>query len=581
MSFRRWLGALSLAVALAQPVSGQIQSAGLDDVDSWGVSFLERGEPGFSERLWLGSDNAHLVRLLGELDVSAMTDAEKKLLSRAMRSPAASPEGDEAEALTQARLDLLMALGQKTAAATLARQIDEVPEDFDGDAVLSDVRLANGELEVVCRQMDPTGEGAFWSQLRALCMFEAEDYGSAELATEIAAQQEGVEPWFSETAIALIGEREDRPEARYGSGLDYAMSQLAGLEITAETIESATPEIAAQLAQDEDLDFELRVLAAHKAAKAGKLSPADHRGLYKALISQPDYQPESAIEAAFMVFARKPDPKPAAITTTTGASGPRDLRSMNEDWIEPVRPDDVDEDALEAEAVDEVSLEEEQALALAEALRQAAESREEFAMTARLFEPELARLEVNEDTEAGALIFAAASLASGNEKGAVRWLGGLDSEALPDAEAFDAALLRGHALILAGQRPEDMLQEVADTLIETGIEPRQQEQALRLFSLWSGFDIVVPVSARMALAEGELETRRIPSGRLAAIDAAERAGAPGEALFSILAETAGKPQALSGADLQTVMQVLRRIDAGDEAELLALETGQLWELARP
>ncbi|MGB3625065.1 MAG: hypothetical protein WA989_04535, partial [Henriciella sp.] len=490
MSSRALLGALALAAATSvQPALAQIQSAGLDDVDSWGVSFLERGEAGFSERLWLGSDNSYLLRLLGDLDVSSMTDAEQALLSRAMRSPSAEPEDEDADALMEARLDLLVLLGHDEAAATLARQLDEAPDHIDPDAILSDARLANGGLDVVCRQMDPAGEGAFWAQLRAICTLEAEDYASAELSTEIAAQQEGVEPWFSEVAIAMIGEREDRPDARYGSGLDYALSQLAGLEVSADTVESASDEIAARLARDEDLAFELRLLAADKAARAGTLPAADHRAIYKALVSQPDHEPESAIEAAFMVFARKAEPKPVEIAPAPSGSGPRDLRSMNEDWIEPVQPDEVSDEALDADPVDEISLEEEQALALAEALRQAARTKDTFAAAARLFEAELGKLAVNEDTRAGALIFATASLASGNEKGAVRWLNGLDLDELSDSEAFDAALLRGYALLLAGRSPDDMLSDVADVLIETGIEPRQQEQAMRLISLWSGFDV--------------------------------------------------------------------------------------------
>ncbi|MEQ9316267.1 MAG: hypothetical protein RLN72_10475, partial [Henriciella sp.] len=565
MSSRARLGALAFAAAaLMQPALGQIESAGLDDVDSWGVSFLARGEKSFSDRLWLGSDGDYLQELLMQLDIASMTEPEQAVLSRALRSPTIGPDGDAAADLANARLDLLLLMGHQREAATLARQMEEVPEGFDGDALVSDARLASGELEIVCRQMDPAAEGAFWAQLRAICTIEAEDYASAELATEIAAQQDGVEPWFSEVAIAMIGDIDDRPEARYGSGLEYALSGLAGLELTEATVESATPEIAATLARDEELPYDIRLMAADKAAKAGLFSATEHRSIYKAMIAEPEFEPGSAIEAAFVVFARKPEPKPIVVATATG-SGPRDLRSMNEDWIEPVQPEEISDDALAIEAVDEISLEEEQALALSEALRQAAASKDDFEIAARLFEPELARLPVNEDTAAGALIFATASLVSGNEKGAIRWLDGLDADELSDAEAFDAALTKGYALILVGQRSSGLLSDVAERLIETGIEPRQQEQALRLFSLWSGFDMPMPVNARMALGGADFKTRRIPSGKLAAIEAASRSGAPGEALFALLSVTNGKPQQLSGADLQTLMQVLGRLGAGGEA----------------
>ncbi|WP_370236494.1 MULTISPECIES: hypothetical protein [Henriciella] len=578
----RCTGFAAALALVALPASAQIEAGGLDDVDSWGVSLLERGEAGLSERVWSGSDGEYLFGLLSAIDVEALSEPERAVLSRALRSPANGIRGDVANELAEKRLGLLMALGEEDAAIKLARQLDEPPEGFDGDAILSDARLANGDLDVVCRQMDPVAEGAFWAQLRAICTLSNEDYAAAELSIEIAAQQEGVDPWFAETAIAILAEAEELPDARYGSGLEIALSQLAGLQITEETIDSMPPEMAADLAGDRDIDLGLRLMAAGKAAAAGSMNPKEHRRLYAELIETEEFEPESAIEAAFVALAREPDPEPEPelVIAAPSTGGPRDLRVMNEDWIEPVRPEDVSPEALEADPVDEISLAEEQALAISEALRQAGGDKSDLQALARLFEADLGRLEVNDDTRFAAISFAAALMSVGNDQGAMRWLNGLDEEELSDSEAFEAALLTGYASIFADQRTSSTLRDIAQTLLETGIEPAQNEQALRLISLWSGFDMPMPVEARMALADATLRSRRIETGKLVAIDAAARNGAPGEALFSLLGETRGNPGELSGADLQIAIQVLRRIGAQVEAEALALETGEVWRLVR-
>ncbi|MEM5515866.1 hypothetical protein WNY37_02820 [Henriciella sp. AS95] len=574
-----YAAALVLAVL---PANAQIESAGLDDVDSWGVSLLERGEQSLGDQVWSGSDGDYLLELLNAIDVDQLTVPERDVLSRALRSPANGLRGDDAAAVLAKRLDLLVALGEDGAASKLARQFDEPPEGFDGDAILSDRRLANGDLDVVCRQMDPAAEGAFWAQLRAICTLSDEDYAAAELSIEIAAQQEGVEPWFSETAIAVLAESEDLPDARYGSGLEIALSQLAGLPITEDTIDSMTPEIAAEIAGDEDIDLTLRLMAASKAAAAGALNPKAHRRLYADLIETEGFEPETAIEAAFVVLAREPEavPEPEVVALAQSTGGPRDLRAMNEDWIEPVQPEDVSPDALEAETVDEISLAEEQALAVSEALRQAGGRQDELLAVARLLQADLGQLAINEDTRFAAIPFAAALLSVGDQAGAVRWLDGLDEDEISNVDAFDAALLRGYADIGGAERSAEAARAVADTLLETGIEPGQQEQALRLMSLWSGFDMPMPVRARMVLADADLQSRRIASGKMVAIEAAARNDAPGEALFSLLGETRGQPQQLSGADLQDTIEVLRLIDAEDEAQQLALEAGEIWKLVR-
>ena len=53
---------------------------------------------------------------------------------------------------------------------------------------------------------------------------------------------------------------------------------------------------------------------------------------------------------------------------------------------------------------------------------------------------------------------------------------------------------------------------------------------------------------------------------------ASRSGAHGEAILVLLGLTSGEPDALPPAALQTVIAVLRRLGADEDARALALET---------
>lgn len=573
----RLLTAVALGLTLAGPVSAQIESSGLGDLNPWGASLLDRGEDALPDGLWSSSSSEYLLALMERIDPQTLSPAERDLLSRALRSPSAAPEGDLGPAMQAERLRLLMALGERDAAATLADQLNEAPEEIDAAAILADARLARGGTDVVCRQMNPGADGRFWSELRAVCALAAGEMGTAELSIEIAAQEEGAEPWFANTAIAVLGGMPERPAARYGSGLEIALSDLAELEPDAESLSAARPDLAALIAMDETRPLGLRIAAAGLAARNGELGADRHRALYETLIATDGFEPENAIETAFVMLAMEPEPVvPDLVETPAAPQGPRDLRSVNEEVIEPVETEEVDADPLEPEDVHQITLVEEQAMALAEALRQTSADAGAFKATSRLFEADLETLPANEDTSDQAIIFARAALAARNDALALNWLEVADTASLSDAERFEAAYVIGHTLIIADGAEAADLRDVAMRLLETSIEPSQQAATWRLFSAWAGFDLTVPAEARAALAQSELDNRRIGPGTLAAIKAAAQADASGEALLTLLTQTDGQAETLSGADLTTLIQVLRDMNAGAEAQSIVLDTAGLW-----
>jgi hypothetical protein len=569
------------SLLMAAPAIAQIESSGLGDLDAWGASFLKRGESRFGSGLWSNSDPEYLLALFERIDVSALSTAEKELLSRALRSPASAPEGDLADELQGVRLDLLHALGERRAAASLAGQMGDAPDDFNPDIILSDNRLARGEVDIVCAQMNTSGEGRFWSELRAICALKAGEPTSAELAIEIAGQQEGAEPWFTEVAFAMLAEAEDRPPARYGSGLQLTLSDMAGLEPDADSLSADRPDVAAIIAKDAERSLDLRLAAAAIAAEAGLLSASRHRGLYEELIAGDEFEPQSATEAAFVVLEKEVAvEKPMIDISPETSDGPMDLRSMTGGFTEAIEPEDLDEAPLAEEDPDAISVAEEQALAVREALRDATSDPVRFAAAARLFGKALESIPANEDTSGVAPAFAAAALSNGSRELALKWLDNVDADEQDDEARFNAALLRGYALILAAERPAEEIEDIVSTLLETGYEAAQTQDILQLFSVWSAFDVTLPVIARATLAQSEIDARPISSGILLAIEDAQRTGATGEALLTILTQTDGQIETLSGAGLATVLRSLGRMGADADAQALAMDAAQLRTFVR-
>ncbi|WP_084420610.1 hypothetical protein [Henriciella litoralis] len=563
MSFKSLLVA-GAGIAMALSATAQISSSGLGDVDAWNTNLLDRGETKLSDRMWASSDSAYLLSLMQSLDVEAMTQAERNLLSLVLRSPSTAPDDDAADALQAERLSLLYALGDRGAVSTLGRQVDDLPDGIDPDIVVADNRLARGELDVVCAQMDPQADGKFWSELRTVCALNDDNMAAAELAIEFAGQREGADPWVVETAIALIGDMDERPKSRFRTGLDVALSDLAALDMDDDSLKGARPDIAANVARDETYPIAFRLRAARIAADAGLFDSGEYRGLYDILISEDGFEPSTPVETALVVLAREPEPK---VIPLGGDTGLQDLRSLSDEDLALL-----DEGA---EPVDEVSLQEEQAQALAAALRSSASNMAQYRLVARLFEPELKAMPVNEDTAANALVFARAALMLGNDGLANHWIEAEIESETAEETVFETTLLRGYSTILARSRTSRALSNIAGILLEEGLETAEREETIRLFTTWSGLGVPVPVEARIALAETELDASGTLS-RLAAMDAAERNGATGEALLLLLNETAGAPDELSGIELVMVLRLLKRVGADDAALSLAMEAADIW-----
>lgn len=549
----RLIAPVLLAGALSLTAGAQIRSSGLEDVSGWTSNLLERGETAISDRVWASSEADFLLSLMEGLNVEEMTEAERELLSRLLRSPSAKPSGEGADALQAERLRLLESLGERRAVAMLGRQVDEVPDGVDADAIIADNRLAAGELGLVCDQMNPEAADRFWLELRIICGVESGNLAEAELALELAAGEEGADPWVTETAIAIIAEADERPEARFGSGLQVALSQLAELEVTADALEAARPDLAAGYANDTRNPLALRLVAARNATSAGLLDSPQYRSLYLDYVNAPGFEPETPADEALYLLTQEPRPmsQPA-----------RDLR--NEGTL------DIEDEAFEL-GMDspQASLETRQADALVAALEAASDNAVDYRTMAGLFQEDLKSFPVDAVTASQALEFANAALALQNASLTNFWLDAAEDAA--GGASRQTARMCGYSMVLSRERDRGAVEAVVSQLVGDDASPEAEADALKLFSIWAGFDISLPVAARKALVDASADEAGTPGGALVAMEAAARGGAHGEAILLLLNATDGAPGELSPMTLQAVISTLRRFGAEADAQALALE----------
>lgn len=569
MCFRAQAAAILLA-ALAAPVAAQVEEGGLEAVDPFGRGYLDAGETAMPTDQWKASRTGDLLPLMRAVRTRDLSPAERILLRRVVLSPAARPDGEEAEQVLAERARILYELGEASAAADLLGRLQENPIGLDAEALSADLQLALGNERSACAEV--TGsfrEGVYWAKLRTVCAVLGGDTPAAELAVELA-QAQGVEDdWFFDAVFAASLETDGGPEARYESGLYLALSTAADLPPPEDAVAAARPDLAAAMAARDTLPIELRVQAAGVAAETGTIEAGAHRALYSDLLAQEGFEPNRTIEVA--VFA------------------------LEDAETEPT----------------------EQARKLAMALRAALGKPARFAAASRLFAADLEALERSHETARHALLFARAAIAADNPSLAIEWSrtavmpppepeadeaaegsrAGADSAedearvetadaadpvetpAAPEVDPFEHAFVDGLILLAGGDADPEARADVASRLAEHSEAPHQRARAVQLLSMCAALDIAPPADARALIAaEAEREgARRTDAWTMVAIRAAAEADAAGEAVLKTLTLTEGDPSGLHPADLIAIIDALRAIGAEDLARPLALEATGYWK----
>ena len=533
MSFSKSLGALLVAGCVAFGASGQIVSSGIGEIDPWGMGYLEPDEQALPSNMWKASNADDLVVLMRKVRTRSLTPAERALLRRAVLSPALKPNGQKADEVMAERARIMFELGEAKAAADLMTRLTKAPPGLDPEQVSADLQLALGNEATACRpvQYGELKEGPYWARLRAACAALQNNIAGAELAVELAAAQGVNDPWLFSAVFAGLGQTGEPPNARFDSGISLALSTKANLNAPVNAVAvSGRPDLAAAIAGRASLPPELRVQGANVAAQAGLISPADHRAIYQALISQPDYSPLTSNGAALQRANN------AGATTASRAR------------------------------------------AYADALRSSSGSAARFTATARLLHSDIARLRKGPETAEYAALYARAAIAAGDTAGAARWTSASNYEGAKSADPFEIALADAVIILAGGDASPASVTAIGQRLVETSTTPEQRREATRILTLWTGLGITPPAPARtMMFRTGEPEKKSIPSPQVFAVKAAADADAAGEAILSLLGYTKGDPTRIRAADMVVFLDALAQLGARDEARSLALEAAGFWK----
>ncbi|HPF23658.1 MAG TPA: hypothetical protein PK417_09280 [Hyphomonas sp.] len=567
------LAATGLVTLLSGTASAQIEDTWLEQVDPWGVSYVGEDEPVFRTRMWRGADSEDLLTVVQSARTTGLTPAEHMLMRRLALSPARAPSGEESGALLAARARIAFELGEAAAAAGQFSRLTEPSDGFDAAAMAADLNLALGNEASACESLGaPDLEGDYWARLRAVCAALAGNTSGAELAMEMAQAQGVKDNWLAGAVYAASGVTPNPPKARFDTGIGFAMSTRANLEVTPDSVPEDRPDLAAAMARRKLIPPAVRVKAAGLAARAYLITPEEYRTAYNSALSADGFTPTSALDKAIFV------------------------------------------------ASDGLTSAEEKSKALAAALKAAAGQADRYSAVASLLVADIARLPLGPDTEADAPLFARAALAAGNTAEVIRWITPPEPEVVPVelpaepteeapaelpldvvAEApaedvpeeapveelpppepvlpsFDQAWLGALVMLAEDETDPEAVAASARMLIQVAESDAEKQAAARVFALWAAAGIAPPSDARAYLAnESDTSPKSSDIGPALAVLGAARSGTAAEVVVQTLGLTDGDPSKLDLASLTILLGALEAVGAEDAARLLALESTGYWK----
>ena len=526
-----WTAGLAIGLTLFTGAYAQVESESLDDISAWGQRYLSVGEPEFPSNLWRYSDDDTLLDLMQSVRTADLSPAERRLLRRAILSPATRPVGSKAEALLAERARLMLELGEERAAADLVPHLQEDPLGLDAETLAVDLDMASGQELAACSNLDgPVREGGYWLKLRAVCAVLRDNIAGAQIAIEVAESQGVMDQWTVAAIFAASGDSPNPPEARYDTGLNIALSTKAALDTSNVEPEIERPGLAAAIAQRPGVPAELRSLFAETASEYALIDAAERRDILLSRLDEPEYEPNNALEST--------------------------LKALG----------------------DPLTSDEARATSLAEVLSNAADQGvARYRTVCDLFLTDLKQLAQNETTADQALIFARAALMAGDLELSEAWLKTFRSSASTPADPFDQAVLNAAQAITGGETSPAKLRAIEKRLITTAGSTEREVQALNILTLWTGLGLPVSPIGRDFVSQTADRGDRLAQGHLTALKAAARAEARGESALMVLAISQGDTKALAGPDIISLLETLVAIGANDIARDFALETSQFWK----
>ena len=541
----RLLAAAALALALGVPAAAQVTAGSLPQTDPWGVGWLGANDNPLPTTIWANTDEATLAPLFAALKPRELAPSAQQALRRVLMSRAKGPGGIT---LIPERLRLLEELGETESAVDLRRRYREQDWGKDADIRSAEFGLARGGKDAACglaqRQTD-----AAWRPVRALCAALAKDIGAANvLAEQIAAADEASGLWLLGALPAINASELKKPDGRYATPFEAAVSVAAKLPAPANTFAAVRADVAAAIATNDDATPAQRRAALRVAIDGGRLKAAD----------------------VAAVLALPADPAPAA----RGAAARPNVLAL----------------ALTASA-DEKAEPATRAAAYAAVLK-GAETLTDARIASLGLLAAIKALPRDDATLAYAEAFARASLLAGDAAQAGEWRKHLGSLPAEKQDAWANARL-DLMLNLAGaktDKPTDLLDRMIAaaqpaTDARPGARASSGEQQLairrientRMLFLHVGLGRELTGEQRTLLSTLRTAGRGVPDAAIARITVAARLDADGEAALAAIAQLGNDVSALSFAGLSDLLAQLKEIGMGKDAEAIALEAMQVWK----
>lgn len=547
------IGVLALALAGAPAVWAQVASRPLAQVDAWGVGWIGSSEGALPATFWDNTSADTLAPLLAATQPKDLAPAARAALRRVLLSRSKGP--DEGDKLTPERLRLIEAIGETAYAADLRKRYPATEWGKSGERQAAELDLLLGERDTACASaISKPATDADWLPLRAACAALNEDAGATLMAEQIARTNESLGVWLVGALPAIGSPDIDKPEGRFATPLESAVSIAARLPAPPKAFANVAPDLAAAIALDRNATLEQRRAALRPALASGRLKPAD----------------AVAILSLKIADAAKP--------ATRGA---------------PAKPDYL---ALAiAAAADKAAKPEARAAAYATALR-STESFADSRLAAFALSADIKALPRNQATLPYAEPFARAALLAGDHKLAADWRKHLGTAPKDKQDAWAAARI-DLMLSLAGASSEapavilDRMLKAAPypvpaanaatpvrtpAAVEQQLALRRIENTRALFiSVGAGRDLTA--AQRATLAAQRTAGRGVSDAAIARIASAARQNAHGEAALAIIGQLGSDVSALSFAGLADLLTQLRAIGMTDDADAVALEALQVWK----
>jgi hypothetical protein len=540
----RLLATALLAIMIAAPASAQVTGGSLPATDPWGVGWLGANDGPLPITFWDHTNETGLAPLFAALKPRELAPSARQALRRIVMSKAKGPGG---ATLILERLRLLEELGESEGAIDLRRRYKDTDWGKPADLMSAEFDLARGETGAACALAGKQAAGdKAWLPVRALCAALARDVGAANVLVErIVATDEAVGLWLLGALAAINAPELKKPDGRYGTPFEAAVSVSAKLPVAANAMAGMRADVAAAIAANTGATQTQRRAAMRVAVEGGKLKAADVAAV---LALAPDVAPARGA---------KPDPLAQAITL----------------------------------AADKAPAPAAKAASYAAALK-GAETLTDARIAALGLLAAIKALPRDDATLAYAEQFSRANLLAGDVGQAGEWRKHLGTMAADKQDAWAIARL-DLMLSLAGakgEKPDVLLDRmIAATQPKPDAKPGaaassgEQQLAIRrientrMLFLHVGLGRELSGDQRALLSTLRTAGRGVSDAAIARITAAARQDADGEAALAAIGQLGNDVSALSFAGLSDLLTQLTVIGMGHDAEAIALESMQVWK----